>query len=213
METLVIKKDKDAIKTELERCPQVCKILDSVLTKLQEKGYNPNLDELEQTLHGYCSKISSWDFEQQAEKMISNYLKELVIESNHPNEKLLGLKLKKEKISELLEIPSEDVSDMLALLSDLELEDWHYFRYTDFDSNANRVVLNPDYKKLIDESHTVYAYGKKQIEITKILLKICDGLTEYENLCGISIHREEPIPGIRWKNKRGELDVNFIRKY
>ena len=63
MEKLVIYKDTDAIKEELERCPEVCKILGSVLTKLQEKGYSPDLDELEQTLQGYFYEMRKPGFE------------------------------------------------------------------------------------------------------------------------------------------------------
>jgi len=213
MEKLVITKDAEAIKSEIERCPQVCKILGSVLTKLQEKGYSPDLDELEKMLQGYCSKMDNFDFKRQSEQIISQYLKHLIIESNHPNQNLLGLKLNKEKFAELLEINHEDVTEILTLLSGLTSEDWNYFKYTDFDSKENKVVLNSDYKNLIDESHTVYAVGKKQIEVTKLLFKVRDNLSELEKICSTEIHKQESIPGLCWKNGRGELDTSFIRKY
>ncbi len=213
MEKLVITKDTLAIESEVERCPHVCKILGTVLTKLQEWGYSPDLDKLEQTLHNYCSIMLEFDFEEHSERIISNYLKQLTIDSNHTDQKILGLKLKKEKFYELLEINHEEIKTVLTLLTELSPEDWRYFNYTDFNKEENKVVLNPNYKTMIDDLHTVYAVGKKQIEVTKLLWKVCDGLTELEKVTGQQIHRQEVVPGIRWINGRGQLDVHFIRKY
>ena len=126
---------------------------------------------------------------------------------------MLGLKLNRQKFSELLEIDPNDVAELMALISDLNPEDWKYFRYTDFNSAEKKVVLNPEYKKLIEDSHIRYAEGKKQIEVAKTLLKLIDCLIEYEKVTGYPISREEPVPGVRWNDGRLRVDINYISKY
>jgi hypothetical protein len=213
MEKLVIYRDTEAIEAELERCPEVCRILGSVLNYLQEKGYSPDLDELEKTLQGYFHDMKHAGIERISEQQISSYLKKVILDSKHPNQELMGLKLNREKFQELLEIDPNDVAEIMSLMSGLNLEDWHYFRYTDFNSSENKVLLNPNYKKRIEDSHTRYAEGKRQIEVAKLLLKLIDCLSDYEKVTGYPISREEPVPGIRWNDGRSRIDMNFIRKY
>ncbi len=213
MEKLVIYRDTEAIEAEQERCPEVCKILGSILTYLQEKGYSPDLDELEKTLSGYFHNMKWSGDERISEQQVSSYLKKVMLDSKHPNQEIAGLKLKREKIEEMLEVDPNHVAEIMSLMSGLNLEDWHYFNYTDFNSSENKVVLNPDYKKLIEDSHTRYAEGKRQIEVAKKLLNLIKAMSEYEKVTGYPISREEPVPGIKWNDGRSRIDINFILKF
>ncbi len=214
MEKYLIYKNENEIAEKKERAIKVESILKSVFEKLKGMGHMPNLDFLESTLQSYCSLMNDQQFELKSEELIIEYIKYLVIETSHPDAKINGVKISREKFADMIEINQDDVNVIMTYLRELEIQDLEMFSLTDFDKTTNSVILNQRYLEIIEEKYSAYAIGEKQIKLAKTLQKIATGLMEYDKITGREIKKEcDRIEGLKYNSGKIELSASFIHRF
>ena len=216
MEKLEIYKNQEEIDKHLERSPVVCEAIQLLLNKVNSNGATLSPKALLKFVEFYVSGSVPIGFRRYTEfdgaKEITELLKNIAIDSVEEKPSIMGLKLSREKMLELIEIDPQDVNELSTLISSLSHEDVDLFKHIEFDTLGTTASLEPEYIKKINDRFTIFTASKKQIEVTKTLLKLTEALKEYGQVC-TNFHIPEHIDGIKYFNKMYVLDEQAIRRY
>lgn len=208
-------KNTNVIKTELERCPEVCKAIQKLFNKLNSNGLSASFEAVIEIVTKYLFASRQTNFQNQSvyngHKEMSDLIKNLAIDSNPENSKFMGFKMKREKLIDLMEIDEADTKELIDIIQSISIEDWILLQHLDFDAKTAKVNLKADHVQKIEESRTIYADNERQIKATAALLPLIDALNGYISACEY-FDKPDNIDGLRLNgNKAYILDVARIK--
>jgi hypothetical protein len=210
-----IKKNTEAIRIHLERCPEVCETIQKLYNKLNSNGLVTSFKVVMEVTTKYLFASKQTNSQNQSvfdgQKEISDLLKNLTIDSSPENVKVMGFKMNREKLFDLIAIELEDIQEVLTLIDSISIEDHCLFKHLDFDSEIVKVKLVSGYAAQIVASHTVFADNEKQIKVTEVLLKLAASLNDYRTVCA-NFDDPDNIDGLILTKTGYSLDVARIKK-
>lgn len=217
MEKLEIYKNMNKIGQETKRLPIVCETVQKLYEKVNSNGLTTSYEDLKAFIETYIHNSSTAFVhirqpEFNGEKEISIFLKNIVIDSSPEGLKIMGIKMNRDKMADLIEIDVKDITDISGLLLLLDLEDSYLLKYLEFNTEDQQVKLIPTFFKEIENKHTVFADTEKQIKITKVLLKVKEALNEYIKICS-NWQIPDDIDGLNRINGEYELDAHEIKNH
>ena len=216
MAKIQIFRNQESINKQLARLPEVCAIIQLLLAALNSNiaTFPPQamLKFVERYLMGSVPlgfrKFQDFD----AVKEITELLKNIAIDTAAEPPSIMGLKMSRSKMLEMIEIDAQAINEVSTLISSLIYEDADLFPYLRFDALGETASLEVDYIINTEDRFTVYAESAKQIEITNALLKLAVALNEYESIC-TNFKRPDDIDGLKYVNKVYVLDEHVIKRY
>lgn len=209
-------KYSDKINTQIERCPEVAEIMQKMFDKLNSNGLSVSFESFLEitTKHIFGSKQVDGQGHRiyDVGKEISLLIKNLAIDSNPENSKVMGFKINREKLIDLMEVEEDDTKELVSLIHLLSVEDWNLFKYLEFDTKTAKVKTVADFAKKIEERLTIYADNERQIRVTAALLALIDALNGY--LASYEgFDKPEGIDGLILDGKKAyQLDFERIKK-
>ena len=209
-------KYQDKINIQVERTPEVSAIMQKLFDKFNSNGPKVSFESLVEiaTTHIFASRHEdgSGHCIYDGYKEMAGLLKNLTIDSNPENAKVMGFKLNREKLIDLMEVDESDTKELVSMIHLLSVEDWNLFKYLEFDNKTAKVKPVSDFALKIAESHTIYADNERQIKATKALLALIDALNGYLESCE-RFSKPENIDGLRLdENKAYRLDFDCIKR-
>jgi len=216
MKKVEIFKYLDKINAQIERTPEVSAIMQSIYNKLNSNVMSVSFESLIEiaTKHIFESKQVNGQNQSvyDGHKEISNLLKTLTVDSNPENTKVMGFRLNREKLIDMMEVDENDTKELVSLFQSLSIEDWNMLKYLEFDKKAESVIPVADFKQKIVESLTIYADNERQIKATSALVILIDALNGYANSHTIFV-KPEGIDGLKFDtNKNYQLDFERIKQ-
>ena len=215
MEKLEIYKNTELIKKRLQRVPEVCETIQKLFNKFNGNGLTTSFEDLMKIIEKYMFKGNITDFDGQKE--LEELLKNIAVDSSPETVKVMGFKMKREKLLDLIEIEPEDIQELLFLIASLSVEDWNILKHIEFDTKTQLVKTTAGHAVKIETDLSVFADNEKQIKVTKLLLKLKEAINEWVALrSSLSLNFDIPnIDGLLLNKISGKdfvLDVEKIKR-
>lgn len=209
-------KNTKAISAKLERLPEVCKTMQKLFNKLNSNGLKASFEVVKEAAetHIFASRQTNGQNQSiyDGHKEWSHLIKSLAIDSNPENSKVMGFKMNREKLIDLMEIDEVDTKALIDLIRSLTYDDWSLLKFLEFDNKTATVKVMSSHTMEIEESHTIYADNERQIKVTAALLALIEALNNYLDSCEL-FSRLETIDGLKLdSNKAYQLDIERIKR-
>ncbi|WP_321287826.1 hypothetical protein [uncultured Sunxiuqinia sp.] len=210
MKKLKINEDKNAIQADLEHAEQTRESLQKLYSILDEGGHKPTYQVVEDITREVLGSHYRDEFDeyQKAEE----FLKNLLIANSKDSSKVLGFNLNKDKLKDMIEVNPEELERIAEAFTMIERHAVRFMELIDLNKKTNKVELSKDAPKIIADWHTVYAEGEKQLEVAKTMIDLCERLNNYQLVCS-SAGAYGDVRGLIFRNRRWEIEANFIKRF
>lgn len=209
-------KNTKAINAKLERCPEVCKTMQNLFNKLNSNGLKASFEVVKEVAetHIFASRQTNGQNQSvyDGHKEMSHLIKGLAIDNNPEAAKVMGFKMSREKLIDLMEIDEADTKELIDLIHSMTYEDWDILKHLEFDGKTATVKLMANHSTEIEKSHTIYADNESQIKATAALIKLIEALNVYSDSHSY-FGKPEGIDGLKFDSSKAyQLDIARIKQ-
>jgi len=216
MTKLEIYKNVEAIAQKSQRLPEVCTVFQSLYDKLNANGLSVSFETIEDFTKRFIQDANQTrqrrHTDHNAEKVVTDFIKNVTLDSNPNGLNTTGLKISREKTLELMEIEPEDINEVLNLIESLNIDDFELIKYISFDTENSTIEPVTDHTAKIEADNTIFADTDKQITISQALLTLRDALEVYSETCK-RFARPVDIDGLIITPTGYKLDIQRIKNY